>query len=62
MTCNMCNVHGGGALKTELSGVGSAIYSDTIFYCTLKIIEPYGSPAVKECEEVEVACNMNSLW
>ena len=33
-----------------------------LFYYTLKIIEPYGSPAVKKREEGEVACNMNSLW
>ena len=52
----MCSVHivnkinelsGGGAFKTELSGVGGAIL--ILFYYTLKIIEPYGSPAVKEC-------------
>ena len=47
VTCNLYSVHGGGALKTELSGVGGAIL---ILFCyTLKIIEPYGSPAVKEC-------------
>ena len=59
VTCDVCSVHGGGALKTELSGVGGAI--PILFYYTLKIIEPYGSSAVKECKEVEVACNMNSL-
>ena len=47
-------------MKTELSGVGGAIL--ILFYYTLKIIEPYGSPAVKECEEGAVTCNMNSLW
>ena len=46
-------------MKTELSRVGGAIL--TLRYYTLKIMEPYGNPAVKECEEGEVTCNMNSL-
>ena len=50
----------GGALKTELSGVGSAIL--ILFYYTLNIMEPYGNPAVKECKDGEVTCYMNSLW
>ena len=47
-------------MKIELSGVGTAIL--ILFYYTLKIIEHYGGPAEKEYEEVEVTCNMNSLW